>query len=254
MGDWIARAMGYDRGSGPEDDLCFTPDLEPIFNENRRGERAIERMKEILPYCPQGVFNFDYPDGVAVMEEGTSAMTISWLDMWPGLEATPYAGKFGYTISPTDNVVQHTIGGWSLYINAYAKESKQTEAYKFLAWMLEGPAFEMIRDAGEVTLLYKPDLAKPEVKAQVPMLDIWDDIERFNGTFIPLVPYNLNNPNEIQRIMYEEVVRAVHGDKSPKAAMDDAYDRCRRALRLAQGEGYIASTMPNRTHHAHHEM
>ena len=239
MGDWIARVMGESEAKFAGDDLCFDQDGNPTFNEGGRGERGIERMMEVLDYCPEGVWNFDYADGVAVMDEGRAAMTISWLDMWPGIEVGPNAGKFGYNCSPTANIIQHTVGGWSLYVNSAIDTEQQREAYKFLAWMLEGPAFQMIREQGEVSLLYKPDMNDPAVKAEMPFLAIYDCIEEHNGSFIPLFPYNANNPNEIQRIMYEEVLAGVAGDKSPKKAMEAAYDRCARAIQWADAQDWI---------------
>ena len=231
MGDWMFRVMGYDPNP-PGNDFILNDADEPIFNENDRGVRAIERMEEILPYCPQGVFNFDYPDGPPLMQEGQAALVVHWLDMWPGLDdpaVSKFAGKFGYTVSPTDNVSQHMVAGWGMFINSFSDH--QREAYEFLAWMLEGPAYQMFREAGETTLIYKKDLESSEVKADIPLLSVYDDINALGTTYTAFPPYKVTNAAEVQRLVYEEVIAAVAGDKTPKAAMQDAENRVVKALR-----------------------
>lgn len=97
--------------------------------------------------------------------------------------------------------------------------------------MLEGPAYQMFREAGETTLIYKPDLASPEVKAQIPLLSVYDDINRLGTTYTAFPPYKVTNAAEVQRLVYEEVIAAVAGDKTPQAAMRDAEDRVVKAMR-----------------------
>ena len=231
MGDWMFRVMGYDPNP-PGNDFLLNDDAEPIFNENNRGVRAIERMKEILDYCPQGVFNFDYPDGPPLMQEGKAALVVHWLDMWPGLDdpsILKHAGNFGYTISPTDNVSQHMVAGWGMFISAFSEH--QREAYEFMAWLLEGKAYQLFREAGETTLIYKPDLMDPAVKAEIPLLEVYDDINEYKTTYTAFPPYKVTNAAEVQRLIYEEVIAAVAGEKSSETAMQTAEDRVVKALR-----------------------
>ena len=230
MGDWMCRVMGFDENP-PGNDFLLDDDANPIFNVNDRGERAIERMREILPYCPEGVFNFDYPDGPPLLQEGKVAMAVHWLDMWPGLEdpaISNYVGKFGYTVAPTDNVSQHMVAGWGMFINSFSEQ--QQEAYRFLAWLLEGPAFHMFREAGETTLIYKPDLESAEVKQAIPVLGVYDDMAKVGTTYTAFPPYKVTNAAEVQRIVYEEVVAALSDDKTSKQAMKDAEDRVNEAM------------------------
>lgn len=230
-GDWMIRVMGFDPNP-PGNDFILDDDKRPILNENQRGERAIERLKEILEYCPPGTMNFDYPDGPPVMQEGRAAMAVHWLDMWPGLEdpnTSKFVGKFGYTVAPTDKVSQHMVAGWGLFINAASKQ--QVEAYKFLAWMLEGQAYKLFREKGETTLIYKPDVDDPAVKKAIPVLKVYDDMKTFGTTFTSFPPYKITNAAEVQRIVYEEVISGVTGDKTPKQAMTDAENRINQAMK-----------------------
>lgn len=231
MGDWMFRVMGYD--PNPEgNDFLLNDDDEPIFNENDRGVRAIERMREILDYCPQGVFNFDYPDAPPLMQEGKVALVVHWLDMWPGLEdpsVSKFVGKFGYTVSPTDNVSQHMVAGWGMFINTFSEH--QEEAYRFMAWLLEGDAYRMFREDGETTLIYKKDLESAEVQKEIPLLSVYEDMKKHGTTYTAFPPYKVTNAAEVQRIVYEEVIAAVSGDKLAKDAMQTAEDRVIKAMR-----------------------
>jgi ABC-type glycerol-3-phosphate transport system substrate-binding protein len=231
MGDWMCRVMGY-APNPAGNDFILDDDNQPIFNVDNRGERAIERMKEILPYCPQGVMNFDYPDGPPLLQDGKVAMAVHWLDMWPGLEdpnISKHVGKFGYTVSPTDNVSQHMVAGWGLFVNAASENTD--EAYRFLAWCLEGDAYKMFREDGETTLIYKPDLNNPEVQAQIPVLNVYEDMKKIGTTYTAFPPYKVTNAGEVQRIVYEEVIAGVTGEKTAKGAMKDAEDRVNKAMR-----------------------
>jgi ABC-type glycerol-3-phosphate transport system substrate-binding protein len=231
MGDWMFRVMGYDPNP-PGNDFILDDDANPIFNENQRGERAIERMKEVLQYCPEGVFNFDYPDGAPLLQEGKVAMVVHWLDMWPGLEdpaISKFPGKFGYTVAPTDNVSQHMVAGWGMFISAFSEHPR--EAYEFMAWMLEGKAYQLFREAGETTLIYKPDLENAEVQKALPLLNVYTDMAKLGTTYTAYPPYKVTNAAEVQRLVFEEVVAGVSGEKTAAQAMKDAEDRVVQALR-----------------------
>ena len=227
-GDWGSRIMGMTK-LGPTDDGMLDDKNEPVFNSEGQGEQAIERLKELLPYCPKGVEGFDYPEGSSALQQGKAAMLVTWTDVIVGIEDGPYKGKFGYTVSPTEKFEQQMIGGWSIMANA--KSRNLEEAYKFLAWMSEGQAYELFRQGGEASLCLKRDIENPETVKQVPMLQAFLDF-KLRGTLpISLPPYRLTNAVEVQRVVYEEIVSAVNGRKSPKQAMADAYDRVNKAVK-----------------------
>jgi len=227
-GDWGSRLMSSAKFN-PWDDGVFNDDNEPVFNIDRRGEHAIERLKEVLPYCPSGVASFDYPEGSSIMQAGGAAMTVTWSDVIVGIEDGPNKGKFGYTVAPIENVEQAMIGGWSILVNAASKNLE--EAYKFLAWMAEGRAYELFREGGESSLCLKSDIARPDITDIVPMLQAFKDFDTRGTRPISVPPYRLTNAVEIQRIIYEEIVASVLGDKTPKAAMQDAEDRVVKAIK-----------------------
>lgn len=227
-GDWGSRLMGMTKIE-PHDDGVLNEANEPVFNSEGQGERAIERLKEVLPYCPRGVEGFDYPEGSSAMQQGTAAMMITWSDVVVGVEDGPHKGKFGYTVSPTEKFEQQMIGGWSIMINAASQ--KKADAYRFLAWMSEGKAYELFREAGESSLCLKKDVEDPEVVKQVPMLAAFGAFKERNTSPISIPPYRLTNAVEVQRVLYEEILAGVTGRKSPKQAMADAQDRVVKTIK-----------------------
>ncbi|MGD9510839.1 MAG: ABC transporter substrate-binding protein, partial [Geminicoccaceae bacterium] len=94
-GDFHSRLMGMTK-LAPSDDGFMSPDGEPIFNSEGQGERSVELLKELVPYCPQGWQGFDYPEGSSIMQQGGAAMMITWSDVSVGIEDGPNQGKFGY--------------------------------------------------------------------------------------------------------------------------------------------------------------
>ena len=227
-GDWGSRVMGMVK-LGPDDDYVLNGDREPIFNSHGQGERAIERMREVLPYCPQGVQGFDYPEGSSLLQQGKAAMFVTWSDVIVGIEDGPNKGKFGYTVSPTEKYQQQQIGGWSIFANA--KSRNLDEAYKFLAWMTEGTAYELFREGGESSLCLKKDIDNPDITKSVPMMQAFKDFAPRGTVPVALPAYRLTNAVEVQRILYEEIFAGVTGTKTPKQAMADAYDRVAKAVK-----------------------
>ena len=227
-GDWMTRVMGLAKVA-PTDDGCFSETNDIVFNSEGQGEQAIELLKALLPYCPKGVEGFDYPEGSTAMQQGKAAMMITWSDVIVGIEDGPNKGKFGYTVAPTGKYEQQMVGGWSILINGKSKNLE--EAYKFLAWMTEGRGYELFREGGESSLCLKRDIENPETVKKVPMLQTFLDFAKRGTQPISIPPYRFTNANEIQRVIYEEVLAGTTGRKTAKQAMADAYDRLGKMIK-----------------------
>jgi multiple sugar transport system substrate-binding protein len=218
-GDWGSRLMGMTK-IAPHDDGVLDENDKVIFNSEGQGARAIERLREVLPFTPKGVEGFDYAEGSSIMQQGKAAMMITWSDVIVGIEDGPFKGKFGYTVSPTEKFEQQMVGGWSILINA-ASQNK-AEAYKFLKWMSEGQAYELFREDGESSLCLQADIDNADIVAKVPMLQAFRDFPTRGTTPVSIPPYRLTNAVEVQRVLYENILAGVNGRKTPQQAMDDA--------------------------------
>jgi ABC-type glycerol-3-phosphate transport system substrate-binding protein len=226
-GDWGSRLMGMTK-IDPQNDGVLDENRNVVFNSEGQGVKAINRLKEVLPFCPKGVEGFDYPEGSSIMQQGGAAMLITWSDVLVGAEEGPHKGKFGYTVSPTEKFEQQMVGGWSIILNNASKNKE--EAYKFLAWMSEGGAYEMMREKGESSLCLQRDIDNPAVVAKSPTLQAFQDFKSRGTSPIAIPPYREVNAVEVQRALYEEILAGVNGRKEPEKAMADAEERVKKVL------------------------
>lgn len=226
-GDWGSRLMGMTKIE-PHNDGVLDENRNVVFNSEGQGVKAINRLKEVLPYCPAGVEGFDYPEGSSIMQQGGAAMIITWSDVLLGLEDGPHKGKFGYTVAPTEQYEQQMVGGWSMLINN-ASANKEAAA-AFMSWMTEGRGYEIMREHGESSLVLQRDIDTPEVVAKAPTLQAFADFKARGTSPISIPPYREVNAVEVQRVIYEEVLAGVNGRKEPEVAMADAEVRVKKVL------------------------
>jgi multiple sugar transport system substrate-binding protein len=227
-GDFHSRLQGMTKLQ-PTDDGFMNENNEPIFNSQGQGERSLELIRELVPYCPKGWQGFDYPEGSSVMQQGGAAMMVTWSDVSVGIEEGPHKGKFGYTVTPTEQFQQQAVGGFGIFINA--KSQNLDEAYRFLSWMTEGEGYELFRKGGESSLCLQRDIDLPGITQQIPMLQVFKDFKTHESQPISIEFYRQSNGVECQRILYEEVLAGVLGRKSSKQAMKDAEDRIRKVAK-----------------------
>lgn len=226
--EWVVRLSGLNEVAWGSDNVLDASG-SPIFNTDNRGERALELMKSVMPYTPRGVLNLDYPDAVTLLTTDKAAMLITWTDILPGLEDGDLKGRFGYTTYPTAGAKNQVVGGWHLMIND-ASPNKE-EAYKFMAWMTEGPGYEAIRKAGEPSLVLLKDIEDSAIAEKLPMVKVWSDFKVEGRQAMALAPYGVTNADEVQRILFEEIVKGVSGEKASPEAMADAAQRITAAVK-----------------------
>ncbi|NKM66171.1 extracellular solute-binding protein [Rhizobium leguminosarum bv. viciae] len=227
-GDWATRLMSMTK-LGPDDDGVLDSANKPVFNSEGQGVRAIERIKEVLPFAPKGAEGLDYPDGISLFSQGKAAMFISWSDVFAGLENGPLKGKIGYAAVPSEKYQQQMTGGFSMGISAFSENPG--EAYKFLDWMLNGEGYKLLLENGETNLVFKSQLEDPAVRSKIPSLNVYEDFKKRGTTTIALPPYRVPNSVEVQRVLYEEILAAVLGRKTSEQAMKDAEVRAQGVIR-----------------------
>ena len=212
----------------PGDDGMVDPDGNPIFNTEGQGEAALELLKELAPYCPAGFENFDYPDGTSVLQQGAAAMLVTWSDCVVGIEDGPHKGKFGYAVAPLGKFKQSQVGGTQLVLNK--KSANPVEAYKFLAWLTEG-GYKYFREGKETSLVFAEDVNDPAAIESIPMLSAFRAFTDSGLSSCAVMFYSTKNPLEAQRVLYEELVAGLMGQKSSKDVMAAAQDRVAKVLK-----------------------
>ena len=97
--------------------------------------------------------------------------------------------------------------------------------------MTEGEGYELIRKAGESSLVLQRDIDLPEITKEIPMLQVFRDFKTKGTTPVSIQFYRMTNAVEAQRILYEELTAGVLGRKSGTQAMQDAEDRIRKIVK-----------------------
>ena len=224
--DWTFHLFGYGPVADKGDGYILSADGEPIFNIDDRGVKALDDLHRVLPYSPAGTLGFDYGEASNLFNSSKSAMLLTWNDFYADTENPDFsdaAGLVGYTAIPKHTMQVNPVGGFQLFINAASENP--TEAYEFLAWMMEGPAFDMILDKGENGILVPSDLEDADVLDRMPFLAAWKGIE--NTAYIPVW---FEEFTEIQRLIWEEVASSLAGDKSSEEAMASAETRVQELM------------------------
>ncbi len=224
--DWTYHLFGYGPVEKKGDGYILSADGKPIFNVNGRGVKALNELHDILPYSPEGTLGFGYGEASNLFNSGKSMMLLTWNDFYSDTENPDFstvAGKVGYTAIPKHEMQVNPVGGFQLFINAASKHPE--EAYKLFAWMMQGPAYDMILEKGETGILVRKDLENPDVLKKLPFLAAWKDIQ--NAAYIPVW---FENFTEVQRVIWEEVANSLAGKKTSEQAMQDAEQRVTQAM------------------------
>lgn len=218
--DWTFHLFSF----GPSRDGKYVLDKEgnPVFNTDDKGVKALDELHRILPYAPEGTLGFDYGEAANLYSSGKALMLLTWNDFYSDIEAegTQVSGLNGYVAVPSraGGMQVNPVGGFQLFINA--NSSNTIEAYKFFAWMMEGRAFELMKQKGEKGIMIPQDLNDPEVLAESPFLEVWNHIE--NSAYIPVW---FEQFTEVQRTIWEEVAASLAGQKTSDEAMQSAESR-----------------------------
>lgn len=232
--DWSFRQMGY----GQVDPIpnfwetwpmyegfVFDHDAKPLVDVY--GVQALDRLIEVLPYCPPGTLSFDYGDVSSLFYEGKIAMVPTWCDVFADYnnpDVSSIVGKVGFAPMPHDGPKGwQMIGYHALTVNKFSKHPEET--YKFLAWISNNDVshvYDRMADDGLVTLVMKKHMYEAPYNTSRVHLEVFRKLDSEHGLIgHPRYPEFI----EVQRIVWEEVAWGLAGTKTSQQAIDDMYDR-----------------------------
>ncbi len=215
-----------------EDGRFIVNSKDEVIIDNPKSVRALEMMKELMPFCPPGTLSYAYAEGAIAWKQGRLAQATTWIDMLHDAEdptVSKVAGLNGYLPMPASEpgwVYNAMAGGNQIWINKASKN--QREAYKFIAYLTEGEYFQDIFDGGQLGTGAKAILDNPENWEKMPFLGMWQNITQT----LPLSTGHPEFPEE-QRIMYDQVSAFLSGEKSAELAIKDMADNLRKLLEKA---------------------
>lgn len=216
--EWTFRLIGFN----PFEDgkYIFNNKAEPIFN-TPKGIKALKMLRDVMPYCPPDTLAYGYGEACTAYKQGKIATVTTWQDMLKDMEDPQFsevAGKNGYTMIPYvefDRPYGGIAGGWNMFINKASRNPK--EAYKFMAWMTEGYAYQAFAEEGEPGVTYLPIRNDPKWQEKMPFLKPWQE---FPGVIT--IPCQYPEFTEVQRLIWEEIADYLAGKKSVEVAVKNA--------------------------------
>lgn len=98
---------------------------------------ALDFMKDILKFAPEGAANFDYGKNLEAFMNGSTAMAMNYFAFYPSIhEKMPdRAGFFMMPAKGENRVI--SLGGQGFSISAKVAPEQQELAKKFIAWFLQ---------------------------------------------------------------------------------------------------------------------
>lgn len=203
-----------------------------VIIDNRKAVRALEIMKGVMPWSPPGTLSYAYGEGNTAWMQGKIAQATTWLDMLQEVEkpdVSKVAGLNGYSpmpgVEPT-RVYNAMAGSQEMWINKASEHPR--EAYKFMAYLSEGEAYQHFFDYGELGNSCLAVRNNPENWAKSPFMAMWAQVEKT----LPLVTGHPEFPEE-QRIMYDEVAAFLSDKKSAQAAIKDMAANLEKLMKKA---------------------
>lgn len=203
-----------------------------LFN----GEKGIKALQDMVDMANSGFYAPGYlertwVDVIDPFCHNNAAMTDMFTDSLCYLEVPEYSevvGKVGYYIIPRYEV-HHTIS--SAFMYAVNKHSRNpVETFKFLQWITSA---EVDKQTAMLPVdrrlpLRVETYKDPEVLQKMPVGKACVDSAPFNISW-PLFP----EFEELYTVLSTEIQKAIMGEKTPKAALDEAASHMRGVFKRA---------------------
>jgi ABC-type glycerol-3-phosphate transport system substrate-binding protein len=146
----------------------YDKNLYPKF-QGQPGIKAIKYLKELMPYMPKDVLNFDYDKVNTYMAQGLAAYALNWNAYLPVLvdpEKSKIKDVVAFDLSPGGpNGRPQGLGGWQMGVSKYSKNKEA--AFQLLEYLSsQEQAVKLALSGGSVA---RYSVAKnPEVIAKYP--------------------------------------------------------------------------------------
>jgi multiple sugar transport system substrate-binding protein len=229
-GAYDGITMGFDQvlwGYGGELRDPATGAVKGVINSPQAVQALAFYTQEMKKFTPKGSESYYFNETLEAFRNKKVAMAEDWYTFFPALtdkSQNPLADQTGFFIAPagpkTHNI---SLGGQGLSISAYSKN--QENAKKFLAWFSKKETQVKWAKLGGLTS-NKAVLETSDFKNAAP----------FNSAFAesaPLLKDFYNNPSYAELLEATQIDwnKAVTGNMTPQAAMDDIAEKHEKILK-----------------------
>lgn len=214
--DWMYHMLMH---GGSLLDKDGRPTLNTVENV-----RALAFFADMFKYAPPGATSYAWGDRELAFRNGVAMMQIGWST---GIRAhrdpaqSKVAGLTDITTLPVapGAPTRYPLGGWGIGINR--DSPNKATAWEFIKWITAQRARrEFVRLGGEP--IRRSELADPTLVSEFPWFPMLArSFANADGDFRP----RIRQYPRIQDILGLEINLVITGQKSPKAALDDAQAR-----------------------------
>lgn len=226
------RFMELLRANGGD---MFDDKWNPTFN-SPEGEAALQWFVDIYnaKAVPAGTVNYTWDDIGQAFAAGTLALDLDWpgfAAFYNNKETSKVAGDVGFAVAPTGSSGKR--GGWSgshSFSVTEACDNKEA-AVSFVVFMTNYDSEMMEAEAGNLptrTKVFEDVVAKFKADGNTYMADMFTTWEKSlaEARTPPLVPQWI----EVSNVVWPQLQAAIVGQKTPKAALDEAAAQAKTIL------------------------
>ncbi|WP_192886523.1 extracellular solute-binding protein [Agrobacterium sp. LAD9] len=209
---WFLNTMG---------DGWFDKNWNPVFN-SPNGLKAIEAMKETVPYAPRGWTSHGNDEDTINLSQGISSLGLQWTTRAASMQdptKSKVVDKIGWAAAPG--------GGARIAFDGFAipksSAANKEEVFKIMAEAMSPENMKVNADRAyppRISVASDPELEKkfpwyPAVRASIDLDKPTPDLPEFN---------------DVAEIVVRRVLQALTGEMEVKPAMDNAAEEVRTFL------------------------
>ena len=217
--EWIFNAGGSPWKSNVVGAKNPYADMTPTLN-SPASVNLVQFFKDMTKFGPPGVEAYAWDERANAFAAGKLAMINDWsvrAQVANDPKSSQIAGKFASALMPSvSGKPVPPVGGWIMCLNAHGKQKDM--AWNFMKWFASPQVHKQYTMAGG-TASRISTLQDPEVQARFPWTKTIDESQKTAWTEVrPRVPGTF----QLIDTVGVDVNKAIIGEMTPQAAMDDA--------------------------------
>ncbi|MEP1207827.1 MAG: extracellular solute-binding protein [Rhizobiaceae bacterium] len=232
--EWIYSAGGKPWESNYPGSPDAYADQTPLFNAEA-SVNMIQFFKNMVPYGPPGVEQFAWDERANAFTQGKVAMINNWsvrTPLFKDPKISKVTDKFAVAMFPHAKGAKAVppVGGWVMCLNAHSKQ--KDAAWDFMKWFASPETHKKFVLAGGPPSRHSAMKDADINAAQFWVSTLYDSAKASWSELRPRHPLTF----EMIDALGLQVNRAIVGDASPQAAMDEANANITKILTRA---GYL---------------
>lgn len=234
LADFGQSVLNLPRAGHRFSDSDLAPENYRPQLETETALRAAEFLVELLDHSPDNVLQMSWYERAKCYAEGHAAMAYCYTQIMPIFlndPASPAHGRTGFAPHPSVAGQPRIapLGGWNLCIPSNAAPSRIAALRVAVRTLTSAAATKLYIENGSTVSSRFSVCNDPKVASGRPIISLVDRMAR-RGQIQAWPRPAVSELSEIVRILGEEVHAMLLRNKQPRAALQDAQNRCDRLM------------------------